>query len=164
MSLTLQVHTYEDDQASGERRLVAYHPFMLVGRPLDSGHAGERLYLQAGCVYGEGGHVVPPDTYPDWLVEVLDALNPDELRKVGFVPQAVEEEAWPSHQGEAPPPAYPPGFKPDRWILGWLCKNGHDYQQTGHSRYDKSMRCVDCTNVQRTASKHKRKEASRGAP
>jgi hypothetical protein len=163
MPLTLQVHTYEDDQASGERRLVAYHPFMLVGRPLESGHAGERLYLQGGAVYGEGGHVVPPDAYPDWLVEQLETLSPEELRKVGFVEPVIPEEVlWPQHGLAPSPPAYPPGFKPDQWVLGWLCAKGHDYQRTGQSRYGKDMRCVDCHNERKRAQKVKRKETSGG--
>lgn len=160
MALTLQVHTYEDDQASGERRLVAYHPFMLVGRPLESGHAGERLYLQGGCVYGEGGHVVPPDAYPDWLVAQLETLSAEELRKVGFVEPVVPDETWPRQALAPVAPAYPPGFKPDQWVLGWLCPKGHDYQHTGQSRYGKDMRCIDCRNARKRGTPKPRERAS----
>lgn len=171
---TLRVHEYQINPQTAERELVEYRPLLRLGCSSADGYSGEIVYLQGGCVYGEGGAAYTPDDLPDWFGAALAAVNPQALADVGFTPAVVqmyctygqEEPVEDVPTAAMEPPyggAYPPGFKPDRWILGWLCKNGHDYERTGHSRYDKSMRCVDCANaIRRAAPKKTRKEGSRG--
>ena len=182
MAFTLRVHEYQVNPQTAERELVEYRPLLRLGCSSPDGYSGEIVYLQGGCVYGEGGAAYEPADLPAWFAGALAAVNPQALADVGFPPdvvrayvthgQAGDEEApsdaetWePTWAGRGAaglaPAMYPPGFKPDHWILGWLCKRGHDYQRTGHSRYDKGMRCVDCHNEDRAASARKRKEAVR---
>jgi hypothetical protein len=128
------------------------------------------VYLQGGCVYGEGGAAYAPEDLPVWFAGAIAVVNPQALADVGFTPDVVQgyvtngqeepleyvqDEDWPQHVMEPPQPAYPPGFKPDQWVLGWLCKQSHDYQQTGQSRYNKRMQCVDCEALR----KHKKPRA-----
>ena len=180
MSFTLRVHTYDINPQTAERELVEYRPLLRLGCSSADGYSGEIVYLQGGCVYGEGGAAYTPDDLPDWFGAALAAVNPQALADVGFTRDVVQayvtngqdrrllpemEELWQQEVTQASAPAYPPGFKPDSWILGWLCKRGHDYQRTGHSRYDKSMRCVDCANeIRRAAPKKKRQEARHASP
>lgn len=40
------------------------------------------------------------------------------------------------------------GYNPDNFALGTLCKNSHDWQDTGKSlRYKRDRACVDCTGL-----------------
>jgi hypothetical protein len=172
----LRVHKYEEDRDGGTRTLIEYTPFLRLGAPSSSGHSGEVVYLQRGHVYGEGGDVYEVEDLPAWFPDALGALTPKARHDVGFTADRVQwytggrltyDVSPPSGStGEVTPvglPAdpYPPGFKPDYWILGWLCKAGHDYQRTGKSRYDKSWRCVDCTNITRAGQKKKAKAKAR---
>lgn len=174
MAFTLRVHKYEIDPQTAERQLVEYRPLLRLGCSSADGYSGEILYLQGGCVYGEGGAAYEPADLPAWFAGALSAVKQQALADVGFTPDVVQAYCTPrqeEQEEEAPTPAmeppyggvYPPGFKPDRWILGWLCKRGHDYERTGHSRYDKSMRCVDCHNEDRAASKRKAAHAAHAA-
>jgi hypothetical protein len=173
MSFTLRVHEYAINQQTAERELVSYRPLLRLGCSSADGYSGEIVYLQGGCVYGEGGAAYAPKDLPAWFAGAIAAVHPQALADVGFTPDVVSQYCWhgqahpveavhdqdqTQHANDPPMPAYPPGFKPDHWILGWLCKRGHDYQRTGHSRYDKAMRCVDCHNEDRAASARKRKE------
>jgi hypothetical protein len=175
-ALTLRVHVYEENRQDGTRTLVAYTPFLRLGAPSSSGHAGEVLFLQQGTVYGEGGDAYAVADLPDWFGAALAALTPQARHDVGFTADRVQwytggvsahDVGSSNGSGIAassvalPNEPYPPGFKADYWILGWLCKAGHDYQRTGKSRYDKSWRCVDCTNVTRAAQKKKAKAKAR---
>jgi hypothetical protein len=171
---TLRVHEYAINPQTAERELVSYRPLLRLGCSSADGYSGEIVYLQGGCVYGEGGAAYTPDDLPDWFGAALAAVHPKALADVGFTPDVVQmycTNGQDESVEDAPTPAmeppyvgaYPSGFKPDRWILGWLCKHGHDYERTGHSRYDKSMRCVDCANeIRRAAPKKKRQEARHG--
>lgn len=179
MSFTLRVHTYEMNPQTAERELVEYRPLLRLGCSSADGYSGEIVYLQGGCVYGEGGAQYQPEDLPAWVAGALAAVNPQALADVGFTPDVVQEyctngqsdgveyvqdEDEPQDVMEQTPPAYPPGFQPDRWVLGWLCKNGHGYMGTGQSRYNKQMKCVDCEAV-RKKGKTKRpgvREASSG--
>ena len=159
----LRVHDYEENRQDGTRTLVAYTPFLRLGAPSGSGHAGEVVYLQHGYVYGEGGDPYAARDLPDWFQDALAALTPQARLDVGFTAERV---AW--YTGEAlashdPPTAHgapwegPPSLpSSSTWKLSWLCKQGHDYQGTGMSRYDKRMRCVDC--------EHDRKRKTPGSP
>lgn len=166
-TLTLRVHQYEENRADGTRTLVAYTPFLRLGAPSSSGHAGEVVFLQHGYVYGEGGDPYEVEDLPDWFADALAALTPQARHDVGFTPDRVQwYTGWAGQQddvsaphweaAEAPPvlPASP------SWKLGWLCKQGHDYQGTGMSRYRKDMRCVDCEH----ARKRKKPGPVRRAP
>jgi hypothetical protein len=181
MAFTLRVHEYAVNPQTAERELVAYRPLLRLGCSSADGYSGEIVYLQGGCVYGEGGAAYTPDDLPNWFGAALAACNPQALADVGFTPKVVQEyvtnrgqdlrardevlEVW--EQGAPYPPAQPaspPGFNTDKWVLGFLCPRGHDYQHTGKSRYGKDMRCVDCHNARKRAQHVKRKEASHGTP
>lgn len=172
MPFTLRVHRYEVNAQTAERELVEYRPLLRLGCSSPDGYSGEILYLQGGCVYGEGGAAYAPDDLPDWFAGAVAAVTPQALADVGFTPDVVQAycmpeqdrvvvvEDWPETVGEPVPS--PPTFQSDRWILGWLCSKGHDYQHTGKSRYGKDMRCVDCHNERKRAQKMKRTESVSG--
>jgi hypothetical protein len=158
-AFSLRVHVYEDNRQDGTRTLVAYTPFLRLGAPSGSGHAGEVCYLQHGYVYGEGGDPYDVEDLPDWFGAALAALTPQARVDVGFTADRVQwytggdgpNDVWPSSGEAAAPvpvlpssPTFPPGFKPDQWVLGFLCSRQHDYADTGRSRYNKQMKCVDC--------------------
>lgn len=161
---SLRVHVYEENRQDGTRTLVAYTPFLRMGAPGVSGHSGEVVYLQHGYVYGEGGDPYDVEDLPAWFADALGALTPQARHDVGFTPDRVQwytggdgaDDVWPS-PGEAAAlvPVLPSS---PSWKLSWLCKQGHDYQGTGMSRYDKRMRCVDCEHDR------KRKQPARRAP
>jgi hypothetical protein len=149
-SFSLRVHQWEENRQDGTRTLVSYTPFLRLGAPSGSGHAGEVCYLQHGYVYGEGGDPYDVADLPAWFSDALAALTPQARHDVGFTADRVQwytggdgpNDVWPS-AGEtaAPVPVLPSS---PTWKLGWLCKQSHDYQGTGMSRYRKDMKCVDC--------------------
>jgi hypothetical protein len=159
----LRVHKYEEDRDGGTRTLIEYTPFLRLGAPSSSGHAGEVLYLQHGYVYGEGGDVYEVEDLPAWFAAALGALTAKARQDVGFTPDRVQwytgarlaYDVSPSNgsTGEVQPVALPSS---PTWKLGWLCKQGHDYQGTGMSRYGKDMRCVDCHNARKRQAKRTR--------
>jgi hypothetical protein len=166
----LRVHKYEEDRDGGTRTLIEYTPFLRLGAPSSSGHSGEVVYLQRGHVYGEGGDVYEVEDLPAWFPDALGALTPKARQDVGFTADRVQwytggggrDDVWPS-SGEtvAPVPVLPSS---PTWKLGWLCKQGHDYQGTGMSRYNKEMRCVDCRLASaRTRSRTKQAAGPRAA-
>jgi len=160
----LRVHKYEEDRDGGTRTLIEYTPFLRLGAPSSSGHSGEVLYLQHGYVYGEGGDVYEVEDLPDWFAAALGALTEQARRDVGFTADRVEWhtgarlaydvspsnglslDGAPGQAGEVQAVALPSS---PTWKLSWLCKQGHDYQGTGMSRYGKDMRCVDCKQASR---------------
>lgn len=163
-AFTLRVHTYEENRQDGTRTLVEYRPFLRLGAPAASGHSGEVVYLQHGYVYGEGGDPYAVEDLPEWFAAALAALTPQARHDVGFTPERVQwyTDARPhdndvsaSHREtwEVSPVALPTS---PHWILGWLCKQRHDYQGTGMSRYGKDMRCVDCKQASRKPAQAKR--------
>jgi hypothetical protein len=150
-AFSLRVHVYEENRQDGTRTLVSYTPFLRLGAPSGSGHAGEVCYLQHGYVYGEGGDPYAVEDLPAWFADALAALTPQARVDVGFTADRVQwytgevlayHDVSPSNgsTGEVSPvlPSSP------TWKLGWLCRNSHDYQGTGMSRYRKDMKCVDC--------------------
>lgn len=154
----LRVHEYEENRQDGTRTLVSYTPFLRLGAPSSSGHSGEVVYLQHGYVYGEGGDPYDVQDLPDWFPAALAALTPQARADVGFTAERVAwytggvsaRDVWPT---DAPPVAAPAADTlpaSPSWKLAWLCKNAHDYQRTGLSRYDKRMRCVDCERERKT--------------
>jgi hypothetical protein len=165
----LRVHKYEEDRDGGTRTLLEYTPFLRLGAPSASGHSGEVLYLQHGYVYGEGGDVYEVEDLPVWFSAALAALTPKARHDVGFTADRV---AWytggAAHSDvsasngsawEDPPVALPSS---PTWKLGWLCKQGHDYQGTGMSRYGKDMRCVECHNARKRSQARRKKESAVG--
>lgn len=162
----LRVHDFEENRQDGTRTLVSYTPFLRLGAPSSSGHSGEVLYLQHGYVYGEGGDAYEVQDLPEWFSAALAALTEQARHEVGFTPERVQwytgdglgDDDVSASQGaawEASPvlPSSP------TWKLGWLCKNHHDYQATGMSRYRKDMKCVDCEY-----DRKRKKPAARRAP
>jgi hypothetical protein len=162
----LRVHRYEEDRDGGTRTLIEYTPFLRLGAPSSSGHSGEVVYLQRGHVYGEGGDVYEVEDLPAWFSDALGALTPKARQDVGFTPDRVQwytgarlaYDVTPLNgsTGEVTPVALPSS---PTWKLGWLCKQGHDYQGTGMSRYTKDMRCVDCRLASARARSHTKKTA-----
>jgi len=162
----LRVHKYEEDRDGGTRTLIEYTPFLRLGAPSSSGHAGEVLYLQHGYVYGEGGDVYEVEDLPAWFPDALGALTAAARHDVGFTADRVQ---WytgarissdvPAPNGSAwePSPVTLPSSP--TWKLSWLCKQGHDYQGTGMSRYGKDMRCMECKHGSRTPTQAKRTRA-----
>jgi hypothetical protein len=159
MAFDLRVHRYAINHQTAERELVEYRPLLRLGCSSPDGYSGEILYLQGGCVYGEGGAAYAPEDLPAWFAGASAAVHPQALADVGFTPDVVQayvtngheepvpyaiDADWPQHATDPPQPASPPGFKPDQWVLGFLCPRVHDYQGTGRSRYNKQMKCVDC--------------------
>lgn len=150
----LRVHVYEENRQDGTRTLVSYTPFLRLGAPSSSGHSGEVVYLQHGYVYGEGGDPYEVEDLPAWFADALAALTHQARHDVGFTSDRVQwytggrGEGDVSAQGgsawEDPPVALPSS---PNWMLGFLCKQGHDYQGTGRSRYGKDMRCLDCKHA-----------------
>ena len=163
----LRVHDYEENRQDGTRTLVSYTPFLRLGAPAASGHSGEVVYLQHGYVYGEGGDPYAVEDLPDWFTDALAALTPKARHDVGFTADRVqwytggggEDNDVSTANGAAweDQPSLPSS---PTWKLAWLCKQDHDYQGTGMSRYDKRMRCVDCEHDR----KRKQPAAPRRAP
>lgn len=173
-SFSLRVHVYEENRQDGTRTLVSYTPFLRLGAPGVSGHSGEVVYLQHGYVYGEGGDPYDVEDLPAWFADALAALTPQARVDVGFTADRVQwytgtdadhdpgsasrAGVWPSPpETVAPVPVLPSS---PTWKLGWLCKQGHDHQGTGMSRYRKDMKCVDCEH----ARKRKQPGPARRAP
>lgn len=168
----LRVHVYEENRQDGTRTLVSYTPFLRLGAPSGSGHAGEVCYLQHGYVYGEGGDPYAVEDLPAWFADALAALTPQARHDVGFTADRVQ---W--YTG-VPGLAYDDVSAPDgstgevspvlpsspTWKLSWLCKQGHDYQGTGMSRYDKRMRCVDCEHDRKRKPSGPARRASAASP
>lgn len=167
-TFSLRVHTYEDNREDGTRTLVSYTPFLRLGAPSSSGHAGEVVYLQHGFVYGEGGAPYEVEDLPDWFHDALAALTPQARQDVGFTADRV---AW--YTGgvsardvaleDGPPVAAPAAHAfpaSSSWKLAWLCKNSHDYQGTGMSRYGKDMRCLECKHASKKKSQARRARAA----
>src|SRR5262245_708153 len=156
-AFTMRVHVYHDSRDDGTRTLVSYTPFLRLGAPGASGHAGEVVYLQQGYVSGAGGDVYDVEDLPAGLAAALGGLTAQARHDVGFTTDRVQ---WYAGGGlgagdvatargepwEASPVALPSS---PTWKLAWLCKNGHDYQGTGMSRYGKGMRCVDCERARK---------------
>jgi hypothetical protein len=147
----LRVHKYEEDRDGGTRTLIEYTPFHRLGAPASSGHSGEVVYLQRGYVYGEGGDVYEVADLPAWFATALAAATEQARRDVGFTVDRVQwytgagaarDVGSPNGSGVADPPVALPSSP--TWKLSWLCKQGHDYQGTGMSRYGKDMRCLEC--------------------
>jgi hypothetical protein len=166
----LRVHKYEEDRDGGTRTLIEYTPFLRLGAPAGSGHAGEVVYLQHGYVYGEGGDVYEVEDLPDWFGAALAALTAPARRDVGFTADRVQWYTGGVTQGDVsasngsasePTPVALPSSP--NWMLGWLCKQGHDYQGTGMSRYGKDMRCMDCKHASRKPAQVKRASHARTA-
>src|SRR5262245_16508408 len=151
-AFTMRVHVYHDSRDDGTRTLVSYTPFLRLGAPGASGHAGEVVYLQQGYVYGEGGDVYEVADLPEWFADALAALTPQARHDVGFTADRVQwytggvsaRDVGRSNGSTVAAPAADALPASPTWKLAWLCKNGHDYQGTGLSRYGKDMRCVDC--------------------
>lgn len=181
----LRVHEYEENRQDGTRTLVSYTPFLRMGAPSTSGHAGEVCYLQHGYVYGEGGDPYDARDLPAWFADALAALTPQARHDVGFTADRVQwytggmpqdNDVSPANGSpwEVPPvgdlpssSSYPSGFDPEKWVLGFLCPKGHNYEHTGRSRYNRSMKCVDCENWRKrkppTAARRARAEAPSAA-
>lgn len=164
----LRVHKYEENRQDGTRTLVQYTPFLRLGAPASSGHSGEVVYLQHGYVYGEGGDAYAAQDLPDWFAAALAALTPQARHDVGFTPDRVQwytggdgpNDVWPSAGTTVAPRTHGPVLPSSpNWILGWLCKQGHDYQGTGMSRYGKDMRCLECKHASRKGKTHARRAA-----
>lgn len=167
-AFTLRVHTYEENRQDGTRTLVSYTPFLRMGAPSSSGHSGEVVYLQHGYVYGEGGDPYDVEDLPAWFPDALAALTPQARDDVGFTADRVQwytggglgEDDVSASQGAAweTPPVLPSS---PTWKLGWLCRQSHDYQGTGMSRYGKDMRCLECKHAskRKTSARRARAEA-----
>ena len=161
----LRVHEYEENRQDGTRTLVSYTPFLRLGAPGVSGHSGEVVYLQHGYVYGEGGDPYDARDLPTWFADALAALTPQARHDVGFTADRVQwytggvsaRDVWPEDPPSVAAPAADAVPSSPTWKLAWLCKNRHDYQGTGMSRYGKDMRCVDCKHASRTPAQAKRK-------
>jgi hypothetical protein len=104
---------------------------------------------------GQGAPAPQPTTQPAIPLALEPAPKTAEPVDVLQVSEAPTE----SQNGEADIPSY----DTDKYVLGKLCKHGHDYHGTGQSLRQRGGKhdCRECKNVSSRACKERQRQAKR---